>query len=114
MQSPEERKAEAEKYLKELGTQLCSTPTEKDLWDWALWPTLDLVATEDAEDELQTKTVAQYVTEDMIYRLGEQLQDMTMDLVGTPEWSKEKRKANVALKLSERLEDLYNRPVERG
>jgi len=102
-----EPRDEAESILKELGARLCKDTSDRDVWDWAYWPTLDMVESQDAQEDLKQTTVREYVVNDMIYRLGEQLPDMAKDVpTDAKEYSSARRKARAAIKLAAQLEAL--------
>jgi hypothetical protein len=79
------------------------TPLELDTFEWAADPTLEMVESEDGVDERAENgdSLLKYMRHDMLYRLGEQLPDMTGDTQGTP--AKERMEALRALASAQRI-----------
>jgi hypothetical protein len=79
------------------------TPLELDTFEWAADPTLEMVESEDAIAERAENgdSLLKYMRHDMLYRLGEQLPDMTGDTQGTP--AKERMEALRALASAQRI-----------
>ena len=79
------------------------TPLELDTFEWAADPTLEMVESEDgiAERAENGDSLLKYMRHDMLYRLGEQLPDMTGDTEGTP--AKERMEALRALASAQRI-----------
>lgn len=96
---------EAETLLKELEPRVATTPTERDVFAWAYWPSIEQAASEDGQDELATsrETLKHYLYTDMVYRLAEMLPDMAEDTQGTDEERRAKRHAKVAVEVADRI-----------
>jgi hypothetical protein len=97
--------AEAETILKDLELLVATTPTERDVFAWAYWPSIEQAESEDGQDEMATsgETLKHYLYTDMVYRLGEMLPDMAEDTQGTDEERRAKRHAKVAVEVAERI-----------
>jgi hypothetical protein len=97
----------AEAILKDLEPLVAFTPTERDAFEWAYWPTLDLAETKDAQDEMRETgtTLKLYLYEDMAERLGEMLPDMAESTQGEPDYRKNKAKARSAEMVADRIKE---------
>jgi hypothetical protein len=60
---------------------------QKEAFDWAADPALELAESEDGIDEREAKgeSLYEYIRTDLIYRLGEQLPQMADDTIGRPD-----------------------------
>jgi hypothetical protein len=97
---------DAKQILESFRAELVRTQLQHDAFDWAYWPTLEMAEDEDNAEDITKQGLREWLRTDMIYRLGEQLQQMVVDQIGQPTYRKDLALARVAKTMAEKLETM--------